>query len=79
MFFGEACPLSPCYRRPKMRDPAPDRGYGRDVPAPWSAAAREAQRLGTDLDALRRNAQLTPDERLAQLEEFLALREASRV
>lgn len=56
----------------------PEFGYGRSLPMPWSRAAREAQRLGIDLDALRRNSELTPDERLSQLEEFLTLREASR-
>lgn len=57
---------------------SPEHGYGRSLPTPWSPAAREAQRLGIQLDALRRNAGLSADERLAQLEEFLALREVSR-
>lgn len=61
-----------------MESPDPERGYDRSLPTPWSPAAREAQRLGIELDALRRNSTLTAEERLAQLEEFLALREASR-
>ena len=51
--------------------PAHKRGDDRVRPEPWSEAAQEAQRLGSDLDALRRNAELTADERLQQLEEDL--------
>ncbi|MEE9383365.1 MAG: hypothetical protein V3V08_08120 [Nannocystaceae bacterium] len=61
-----------------MAVPQHPRADSRIQAPPWSSAASEAQRLGTDLDALRRNAALNAEQRLAQLEEFLALREACR-